>query len=471
MGSVRAPLTEDTALEVDRLISEGVPPHETEDLRREVRLALATAPADSGVRHRHLRRRLRVLKRSAAPGPSSWRNGHLQAVGQVASGVQALARWAALWHRAALSAPAAALWSAACVSPVDSGERPLGPDDPPGTIPRRKIRPIACSEAPVKFAEGILIDAQMGAVTVAMEPMQLGCGAADGSGIIISLVRTWTGAMGEQPSAMGGPDGVAALDLENAYGLAFRSSCLRGLRARAPAVAVMAAAQWQSLAVGAWQRAPAGWRHSLTHRGGWQGSRLMQVAFCAGLEDSCAGAAMFAAPVGQGSAGSGGVRDPPRADAPPGGAARPWAGGGWCASSGTSSSWTDERGGAAAAGPAHGCGAVGSDGARGSPWADVPPGNGGAAAGAGPGGARGGLFPRAGAPPSDGARGAPPRRLWTADADGEIVRDLEELPVPVQRPVIRVGYQDDTYLVGAVAAILEHFPDLCRSLARGPGRA
>ena len=35
---------------------------------------------------------------------------------------------------------------------------------------------------------------------------------------------------------------------------------------------------------------------------------------------------------------------------------------------------------------------------------------------------------------------------------------------------MRVGYQDDTYLVGAVAAILEHFPDLCRSLARGGHR-
>ena len=193
MGAVRAPLMEATAQEVDRLISEDVPAEEVAALRHEVRLAFASAPADSGVRHRHLRRRLRVLKRSAAPGPSSWRNGHLQAVGQVASGVLALAQWAALWHRAALSEPAAALWSAACVAPVDSGERPPGPDDPLGAVPRRKIRPIACSEAPVKLAEGILVDTQLDVVTRAMEPVQLGCGAADGSGIIISLVRTWAG--------------------------------------------------------------------------------------------------------------------------------------------------------------------------------------------------------------------------------------------------------------------------------------
>ena len=69
------------------------------------------------------------------------------------------------------------------------------------------------------------------------------------------------------------PDGVAALDFENAYGLAFRSSCLRGLRARAPALAVMAATQWQGHTVGAWQRAPAGWRYSLTHHGGWHAGR------------------------------------------------------------------------------------------------------------------------------------------------------------------------------------------------------
>ena len=262
MGAVRALLTEAIALEVDRLISEDVPDEEVTALRHELRTALASAPADSGVRHRHLRKRLRVLKRSAAPGQSSWRNGHLQAVGQVASGVQALAQWAALWHRAALSPPAAALWFAACVAPVDSGERPPGPDDPPGAVPRRKIRPIACSEAPVKLAVGILVDAQIDVVTRTMGPMQLGCGTADGSGIIISLVRTWAGSMGGPDERADEPDGVAALDFENAYGLAFRGSCLRGLRARAPALAAMAAAQWQGHIVGAWQGAPAGWRYA-----------------------------------------------------------------------------------------------------------------------------------------------------------------------------------------------------------------
>ena len=313
MGAVRAPLTEETAQEVDQLISEDAPDGEVAALRHEVRLAFASVPAGSGVRHRHLRGRLRVLKRSAALGPSSWWNGHLQAVGQAASGVLALAQWAALWHRAALSEPAAALWSAACVAPADSGEPPAWPGRPAGGGPAPED-PAHCVLRGAGQASGGDLGRcpdRCGHARHGARAEQLGCGAADGSGIIISLVRTWAGSMGGLGERVDEPDGVAALDLENAYRLAFRSSCLRGLRVRAPALAVMAAAQWQNQTVGAWQRALAGWRYSFTHRGGWQGSRLMQVAFCTGLEDSCSGAEMFALADARGLAGSGGVRGPP----------------------------------------------------------------------------------------------------------------------------------------------------------------
>ena len=47
----------------------------------------------------------------------------------------------------------------------------------------------------------------------------------------------------------------------------------------------MVAAQWQHRATVGWQRCDGAWRATLSTRGGWQGSRLMMVAFCLGLEE------------------------------------------------------------------------------------------------------------------------------------------------------------------------------------------
>ena len=44
-------------------------------------------------------------------------------------------------------------------------------------------------------------------------------------------------------------------------------------------VAGMLAAQWQVVQTTVWQRVGHLWRHSVTSRGGWQGSQLMQVVY------------------------------------------------------------------------------------------------------------------------------------------------------------------------------------------------
>ena len=70
LGSVRAPLTEGTAQEVDLLVAEPVPQTELDAQKAEIALGFKQAPMVEPIRHKHVRRRLRVIKTSAQPGPS-----------------------------------------------------------------------------------------------------------------------------------------------------------------------------------------------------------------------------------------------------------------------------------------------------------------------------------------------------------------------------------------------------------------
>ena len=68
-------------------------------------------------------------------------------------------------------------------------------------------------------------------------------------------------------------DVVPPIDLENAYGRAFRSTCWEAARTACPQLAAICAAQCDD-----------GWTVDSTTSGGWQGSRAMQVMFVLGLE-------------------------------------------------------------------------------------------------------------------------------------------------------------------------------------------
>ena len=277
---------------MDLLVAEAVPDAEVRDLRREVVLARAAVPADLRVRHRHYRRRLRVVKLAAQPGPSGCRNSHLVAVSAVSGGVVAVARWGELWQRGLLAPGTICLWMAACVSPVDCDERPLEPGELADAPRRRKLRPIACAECPLKIVEAI--DAVIVEVAPALGPAQLGCGAAGGAGVMMSWLRIWAEEELEAAhESSQDPVIFAGLDLENAYRLAYRSACVRGLRRRAPTLAPLAATKCSCATVTAWQRADSAWRASETCRGGWQGSRLMQMSFCCGLEEGLDASVFF----------------------------------------------------------------------------------------------------------------------------------------------------------------------------------
>ena len=194
-----------------------------------------------------------------------------------------------MWIAGSVSAPTAELWTAAVICPVDCGETL----DDQGQS-KRKLRPIAMAEALLKFAEGLAVDAALPQLTAFLEPTQLGVATPDGSPVIIRAIRSWAAdivASAQDPSLTPRSDAIApsedaivGLDLKNAYGLIFRSSCLEGLCHHVPELAPLAAAEWQNQGTRVWQVVNGQWQLSFTARGGWQGSRQMQVAFCDGLE-------------------------------------------------------------------------------------------------------------------------------------------------------------------------------------------
>ena len=217
-----------------------------------------------------------------------------KAVAGVAGAVANLARWGDFWQRGMITGDMVKLWTAACVSPVDCGEKPRDPDAPVHAPPERKLRPIACAECALKLVEGAAIDAVASELVPVLEPAQLGCGTPDGAGIMVSLLRSWAEEESDEwADRDDDPTVFAGLDLENAYGRAYRSACVRGLRRRAPTLAPLAATQWSCDGVIAWQRSGGEWRPSVCRRGGWQGSRLMQISFCCGLEEALDAARMF----------------------------------------------------------------------------------------------------------------------------------------------------------------------------------
>ena len=185
-GAVHAPLSSVTATAVDELIAAPSPPEGLDAQLHEVRLAMQMGPATTPIRHRRIRRRLCMLKVAAQLGPSGWRNAHIQSVGMLSGGVQALAKWATMWQGAMVSSPTASFWTAAIVTLVDCGPAVLEA----GEAPRRELRPIACSEALLKVAGSAAIESVQQELLAALGPRQMGCGTPDGTGVIVSAVRS-----------------------------------------------------------------------------------------------------------------------------------------------------------------------------------------------------------------------------------------------------------------------------------------
>ena len=136
----------------------------------------------------------------------------------------------------------------------------------------RKLRPIALAEVLMLLTEKCVIEQHIDKLLRVVEPTNWCFGTPDAGALIVRIVRGGRG---------GNVQGTAE---RNAYGMAFRSTCLEAARLACPQLVAMCAAQWEPCDTRFWQRCDGGWIVDSTSRGGWQGSRAMQVMFVRGLE-------------------------------------------------------------------------------------------------------------------------------------------------------------------------------------------
>ena len=260
-GDTRVPGTHDTKEALQKLVAMDVTSDEREALAGEVAEARLRQGSVPSVKLRNVRRKLRVLKRGAEPGPSGWRNGFLQVIGERPGGVAALAQWINCYTAGQLTADEATLWASVCLVALDRGGG--------------KLRPIALGEVMSKFAQAVLIDTLEKQLRHVLEPRQLSVRVPGGAELVANTLREWTRTRSGRV--------ILQIDLKNAYGQMYRSTALRELSAKCPQLAPMAAQQWQSGASWAWFKVDGKWEAFEAERGGWQGSPDSNPIFCIGL--------------------------------------------------------------------------------------------------------------------------------------------------------------------------------------------
>ena len=148
----------------------------------------------------------------------------------------------------------------------------------------RKLPSIALAEVLMKLTESCVIEQHIDRLLKSVELTNLGLGTPDAAALIVRKVRGWANDMAVTPKEGQDADVAPPIDVENAFGRAFRSTCLEAARSTCPQLAAIYAAQWEPCDTRFWQRCDDGWTVDGTTRGGWQGSRAMQVMFVLGLE-------------------------------------------------------------------------------------------------------------------------------------------------------------------------------------------
>ena len=144
--------------------------------------------------------------------------------------------------------------------------------------------PPDCTGRVMKLTESCIIEQHIDRLLKSAEPTNLGLGTPDAAALIVRIVRGWANDMAVAPKQAQDADVVLPIDLENACGRAFRSTCLEAARVACPQQAAICAAQWEPCDTRSRQRCEDGWTVDRTTRGGWQGSRAMPVMFVLGLE-------------------------------------------------------------------------------------------------------------------------------------------------------------------------------------------
>ena len=257
LGQELADPSEATTQELTRLVAAPADKDERAATQAAATRILETIHPGKLAGRRTVRRRIFALRAGAEPGPSGWRNGYLQHLVRLPEALDILVRWCRIWATGKVPGCIAALWTqAALVAPLK---------------PNGGIRPIALGETLLKLAEVVLLEECSAKLRRLLEPHQLGCRTPAGAEAALMALRVATRQKGVC---------ILQLDLRNAYGMITRRELLDAAAAVAPDLARMAAAEWiNEGGVTAWHRTYDGWQAIESHRGGWQGSPLMQTLF------------------------------------------------------------------------------------------------------------------------------------------------------------------------------------------------
>ena len=256
----RPPASADTIREINTLVAVEAPPQQQEFTAKVCGAiaAKATPQTHPPPTTQTVKEAARKLALAAEPGPSGWRNGDIADVCRHHGGPQTLRAWAGIWTAARPTTCTAALWTAATIAPKDCGPKKPEPGEPCAEPAPRKLRPIALAESLLKYVETMIIDEELSPRSRAPEPRPIG--TPDAAAVIVRAVRAWAagietatgGAWGHVEAVDGeGPcdddaDVVMPVDLENAYGRAYRAACLESAQTACPRTAAVVAGQWRN---------------------------------------------------------------------------------------------------------------------------------------------------------------------------------------------------------------------------------
>ena len=118
----------------------------------------------------------------------------------------------------------------------------------------------------MKLTESCIIEQHIDRLLKSVEPTNSGLGTPDAAALIVRTVRGWANDMARAPKQAQDADVVLPIDLENARGRVFRSTCLEAARSACPQLAAICAAQWEPCDTRFWQRCDYGWTVDSTTR-------------------------------------------------------------------------------------------------------------------------------------------------------------------------------------------------------------
>ena len=269
IGGPAVPPGEQTDAQIQQLFHTSQPSdHDQRELREAIAVVDAL-PQRSKLKPtlRQVGRQAAAIRPAAGPGGSGWRNSYIQAVYADPDGPAALQAWSHAWAQGTPRSWAASIWT-------DTIARPFWK-----TGDCRKIRPVLCSEAMLKFAMGVCVRGAENQIQAAVGEDQFGAGRSAGAAMEVAQVRA---------AAEAFPDRVLiSLDIQNAFGSVKWPKALLVLADKAPKLAVPIAAMWRSGLVRCFTKSPqGGWRHFAMHGSLVQGNVEAHPAFCIFIGDA-----------------------------------------------------------------------------------------------------------------------------------------------------------------------------------------